>query len=249
MVPASPALPSMSLTARLANIFAAPGEVFDELKTSPPRSVNWIVPLAAAIVVGITYGMLVFSQPGVLQNMREINEKKFQKMVEAGKLTQQQADQMLATTEKLMSPGFWKVIWILGSVFGKPGALFLIALIVWLLGRFALHGTFDYLQAVEITGLSTMITVLGGIIALLLAVIYGNMSMTPGPVLLIRHFDATNKLHLLLSALNVFSLWYIAVLSLGLARLSGTSFCKSALWLYGIWMVLALGPLLIFGGR
>jgi len=66
----------------------------------------------------------------------------------------------------------------------------------------------------------------------------------------VSHFDQQNKVHLLLSALNVMSLWYLGVLSLGLARLTGASFWKPAVWLcglwYGVWALFALGlPLLL----
>jgi hypothetical protein len=70
---------------------------------------------------------------------------------------------------------------------------------------------------------------------MLLAVIYANPAMTPGPVLFVSHYDPNNKVHMLLSALNVMTLWYIGVLALGMARLSRASFGKAAVWLYGLW--------------
>jgi hypothetical protein len=63
----------------------------------------------------------------------------------------------------------------------------------------------------------------------------GNMAMTPGPVLLVHEFNPANKLHVLLSQINLVMLWYLAVLALGLARLSRVSFSKAAAWLFCIW--------------
>ena len=88
------------------------------------------------------------------------------------------------------------------------------------------------MKAVETVGLSGMVYVLGGVVSMFMVVIYGNMYMTPGPVLLLGRFNPANKVHLMLSALNVISLWYIGVLALGLSRLSGGGFVKSALWLH-----------------
>ncbi|MDB6123970.1 MAG: hypothetical protein JWQ71_2963 [Pedosphaera sp.] len=240
---------SSSLITRLTNIFVAPAEVFDEVKATPPKHSNWIVPLILSISIGIIYTLVVFSQPGVIQKIKDAEDKKIQQRVEQGKMKKQDADNAQAMIEKIMTPTVFKLIGIGGAVFGSSALLFLIAAIIWLLGRFLFKGEVTYLQALQVNGLSSMISVLGAIVAMLLVVIYGNVSMTPGPALLIRNFDPANKMHLLLSGLNVFSLWYVAVLSLGLARLSGAPFWKAAAWIFGIWGFFTLGPALAFGGR
>ena len=102
------------------------------------------------------------------------------------------------------------------------------------------------MKAVEALGLASMISILGSIISMLLAVIYGDLMMTPGPALLIKPFDAANKVHRILSGLNVMAIWHVAVVSLALARLSGSGFAKAALWVFGIWAVLTFGPILVF---
>src|SRR5439155_58781 len=66
--------------------------------------------------------------------------------------------------------------------------------------------------------LAGMINVLGGIISMLLAVVMGNALATPGPALLISELNASNLVHLLLSALNVMTFWYIGVLAVGLVK-------------------------------
>lgn len=245
----TPEVPSTSLLNRLTNVFVSPTEVFDEIKTSRPNSANWIVPLVMAMIAGIIYTLVVFSQPAVIHRMQEAQEKKFQDMVAAGKMTQQQADQTIAAVQKYMSPGFMKLMGCLGSLFMNVITLFLIALVFWLVGKRAFHSDLNYTRSLEAVGVSMMINVLGIIVAMLLAVIYGNIFMTLGPALLVSHFDAGNKVHRILSALNLTSLWYVAVLSLGLARLTGASFLKSAAWLYAIWATLTLGPILIFSGK
>jgi hypothetical protein len=240
---------SSSLASRLMNIFVAPGEVFDEVKAGPPKAVNWVVPLLLAMIVGVVYTFVVFSQPGIMQKMKDANDKKFQQMVGQGKLTRKQADEMQAKVEQFMTPLFFKITGSFAAVFINAALLFLTSAILWLLGRFLFKSEMTYAQSLQANGLATMINVLGGIIAMLLAVIYGNLSITPGPVLLVGHFDAANKLHLVLSALNIFSLWYVAVLAVALTRLSRASFLKAVLWLYGIWIFFTLGPILAFGGK
>ena len=240
--------PRTSLVARLTNIFVTPTEVFDEVKSSKRTPENWIAPLVAGIIAGVVYTMVVFSQPAVIRQMQEAQEKKFEQLVAAGKMTQQQADQATATVEKFMTPGMLKLFGSLSSVLMSAALLFFTALIFWAVGSRAFQSDFHYLKAVEAVGVATMINVVGAIVAMLLAVIYGNMAMTPGPALLIKPFDAANKIHLSLSALNLFSLWYVGVLSIGLARMTGAPFSKTAVWLYGIWAALTFGPIWLFGG-
>ena len=101
----------------------------------------------------------------------------------------------------------------------------------------------------EVAGLAGTINILGGIVAMLLAVVMGNMAMTPGPVLLVHEFDPANKLHVFLGQLNVFMLWYIALLSLGLAKLGRVAYGRAAFWLFGVWAVLVAAMVLPGWGR
>jgi len=94
--------------------------------------------------------------------------------------------------------------------------------------------------------LAAMISVLGAIVSLLLAVTMGNIFATPSLALLVDEFSATNKTHLLLGAVNFFNLWLVGVLAAGLSRLGGISFGKAALSLFGFWAILELA--FIFSG-
>jgi hypothetical protein len=238
-----------SLAARLTNIFVAPGEVFAEVKDSPPTPANWVAPIIIAMVAGIIYSMVVFSQPAIIQGMKEAREKGVQEQVTAGKMTQAQADKATEMAEKFMTPMVMKVVGIIFSVIGTGVGLFLSALFVWLIGRFGLKGQFGYMRAVEVVGLSMMISVLGIIISMLLAVIYGDPAMKPSPMLLLSHFDNHNRVHVLLAALDVTTLWYLAVLSVGLAQVTGKGFARAAVWIYGLWAFITVGMIWLFVGR
>ena len=52
--PPAPPAPATSLVARLLNVFAAPTEVFEEIKTSRSTTANWLVPaLITAVVMAV----------------------------------------------------------------------------------------------------------------------------------------------------------------------------------------------------
>jgi VIT1/CCC1 family predicted Fe2+/Mn2+ transporter len=91
------------------------------------------------------------------------------------------------------------------------------------------------MKAVEVVGLANMVSVLEVIVKTLLIVGLGNLYATPSLVLLVKDFDPQNTVHSLLAIVNVMTFWLLAVRAVGLARLSGVSFTKAAVWVFGIW--------------
>ena len=94
-----------------------------------------------------------------------------------------------------------------------------------------------------------MISVLDVIVRTLLIVGLGNLYAAPGPVLLVKEFDPQNTVHAVLAIVNVMTFWLLGVRAMGLARISGVTFAKAALWVFGIWLAytgffVALGVLM-----
>lgn len=232
---AAPIAPPSSLMGRLANVYAAPGEVFEEVRTNPPANANWLVPALILILVGWLGAWLIFSQAPIKQQMRDMREQAIQKQVDKGRLSQKQADAALQAAEKFGNIGA-----VAGGVavpvfrgFISP---LLSGLIIWLVGAKVLKGNFTYTKAFEVAGLTNMIAVLGSIVTTLLILIMGNLFAAPSLMLLVKGFDPQNNtLHSVLAAINVMTLWALAVKAIGLSRLSGASFGKSAVWIFGIW--------------
>ena len=220
----------MSLGARLVNMFTTPGEVFDQLKVSRPSVANWLVPVLLSAFIGVLYSVVVFSQEAIVYQIQQQQEQAMEKKL--SHLSKEQRDQAIQTAQKFSGPTFLKISGSGAAVVGSFFWLFALALVLWLVGRFILKGSFAYFQALEVCGLCSMIGVLGGLMGMLLALITGNIYMTLSPALLLREFDAANPVHMGLTALNVLTFWYIAVLALGLARLSGVSWLKASLWLF-----------------
>lgn len=226
-----------SLISRMANMFAAPGDVFDEIKHTRTRFADWMVPVLLGCLIGIIYSFVVFSQENILHGIREAQDKEMQKQVDAGKMSRQQADQALEMMQKFTGPAMMKVFGSVAAIVMSFVMTFLVGTVIWLLGNKVFKGDFSFMKAVEITALSGVINLLGGIVAMLVAVLMGNMAITPGPALLVHDFNAANRLHALLAQLNVMTIWWAAVLALGLARVSGSAYWKAAAWTFGVWAV------------
>jgi len=230
----TPKTPVMSLGGRLLNVFATPGDVFDDVKATPPSTANWLIPGIILIAISWVGALLIFSQDSITHQMSEITDQAIQKQVAAGHLSEQQAEQSRSVAEK-WSGIVAKIIAALAPLMGAFVTPFFWGVVIWLIGAKLLKGDFPYMKAVEVVGLANMIGVLHGIVKTLLIVGLGNLYASPSLVLLVKEFDPQNTLHSLLAIVNVMTFWELAVWSIGLARLSGVSFTRAALWVFGIW--------------
>jgi hypothetical protein len=233
--PASPPEPAMSLAARLFNIFATPGEVFDQVRTARPSAANWLVPASLCAVVGVIASFLIFSQPAIIQQIHEQQAKVFDAQVKAGKMTQSQADQAVAAAENFSGPSTMKFFGSIAAVFGSFASVFWWAFLLWLIGRFALKADLDFMKVVEVSGLASAISALEALVKTLLIFGLSNPMASPSLALFIKNPDPQNKLYILLSLANIMTFWVLAVRAIGLGKLTGVPFGRTAAWVFGAW--------------
>lgn len=228
---------STSLFARMLNIFAVPGEVFEEVKSSAPRASNWLVPTLLCGLIGAVAAILMFSQPAILQGIHEQQAKALDARVKAGKMTQEQADQAQAMTEKFSSPFVLKISGSVAAMVVSFISVFWWAFLLWAISRVGLKAQPPFMKLVEVAGLASVISVLAVIIKLLLAVSLSNPMASPSLALLVKP-DPQNKLYVLLNLVDIMAFWVLAVRAIGLAKLSGASFARSVTWVLGVWLAL-----------
>ena len=235
----APSQAPTSLAARLFNVFAEPGNVFTEVKTSSPAASNWLVPMVCAAVAGMLSIFILFSQPAIVQQIHEQQTKAFDDQVKAGKMTQAQADQAEAIAEKFAGPTGIKIFGSISAVVFSFVQVFWWALVLWLLGLLFLKVKFPYSKALEVAGLATMISVLGTIVTLLISVTLGK-AINPSLAFFLKDFDPKNIVHLALAAVDLFSLWLTAVMAVGLSRLAGVTFSRALVGTAGYWLAFQL---------
>jgi len=235
-----------SLVARLTNVFVAPGELFAEVKASPVRHSNWLVAGLIFILLSWCGNAVKFSQESIRHQIADIQEqamqKSFQKQIDAGKMTQAQADQIKATAGKITG-----AVQIIGAVAGPvilaAIAPFLGGFILWAIGHLIFRKSFTYLKAVEASGLTLVVTGLGELVKSLLCAAMGTMFVSPGPILLLHHFDPTSFQHMFLLAFDVFAIWGTILSGIALAKLSEVSFVKAFIWVFGVTFAIVSGML------
>lgn len=228
-------IPKSSLASRLFNVFATPGEVFDEVKGSAACSANWVVPALIAVVVGWLATSLIFSQESIRQQLQQMTGQAIEQQITRTKASGQQAEQMRAAAEKYAGLGQKIGAYVMTPImaFASP---FIWGGFLWLVGRKPLKAQFTYMKAVEVVGLSNMIGVLDSIVRTLLIISMGSLFASASLAILIKEYNPQNPVHSLLGMVNIMTFWLLGVRASGLARLSGASFLKSAVWVFGIWI-------------
>ena len=256
--PPEPAEP-MPLGARLLNVFAVPSEVFENVRMAPRASTSWIVPLLIACVVGVVASLILFSRPAIVQEVRNQQQaartkqvEKFDKLVEQGKMKQEDADRAIQGMDKVMEftgkAGFLKIAGSAGAVVASIFRIFWWAFALWLIALLILKSRIRYSKALEVVGLSSMIEVLGMVVTLLLQVNLSRTMATPSLGLAVSEFDPSNRMHVVLGAINLVQVWMIIVMALGLSRLAGVPFARASLMVIGFWLLQTAILVLIGGG-
>ena len=248
-LPGSPDAPvQTSLAARLTNVILAPGEVFAEVKASPICHANWLVGALIFVLLSWCAAGVMFTQEPIKQQMTDMQDqalqKRFQKEINAGKMTQAKVDQMKAGVAKFGSVGI-VVAGVVGPVFGAALAPFLGGFILWAVGTLIFRKSFPYMKGVEASGLTLVVAGLGALVKGLICAALGTMFTSPGLVLLVKPYDPANLLHTFLLTFDAFAIWGMVLSGIALAKLSEVSFVKAFVWVVGISVVIT-GGLLTF---
>lgn len=219
------------------NVFAAPGEVFEEVAAAKPAAANWLAPIVLLMVVGWIGGWLVMNQDFAQQQFRDVQAQAIQRQVDSGKLKAEQAERIVEMQDRFA--GVQRSVMVLvGPPLAAFASPFWWAFLIWLVGAKILKGGFTFMKAVEVAGLSSMLLVLEGVVKTLLILVLGNIFAGPNLMTLLGwEFDPTNPSHSLLVAVDAMAFWVLVVRAIGLARLSGASLAKSAGWVFGLWLL------------
>jgi hypothetical protein len=231
--PPAPEVPRMSLAAKLLNVFAVPGEVFNDVKRTPPMLSNWVVPVLLAALVGAVSVVLLLSQPSIQKQFQE-RQRKFIEQADQGRKLTPQEQQMVET---LTGPTMLKLFGAAGAVASSFISLLWWGFCLYLIARRMLRVPVGFGKALEVAGLAMMIDVLYGLVAVLLIVKLDKVGATSSLALIIKDFDAARKGHLFAVAANIFAFWVIGVRSVGLAKLADVSYLRAAWLVISFWFL------------
>jgi hypothetical protein len=247
----APSAPTISFSNIIVNVFASPAEAYEGIRTSPSRASVWLVPLLLTFVLAIGSIWITFTNESIKSQIVDQQRERMQEQVQAGKISQERADEMLDQMEK--GTGMFMAIGIVGAGIMICIMLFVGALFLWLIGKLALKAEAGYGKYLELWGSSMWIGLLGGIVTILLLMAFNSMYASPSAALaILSSYSPKNSLHRLLTSLNVFSIWQMIVVGIGLSKFSGKSLgtgigASFVLWI--AWVLITVFALAsLFGG-
>jgi len=232
---------------RATNVFAAPGELYAGLASTPPQTTSWLVPFLISIALAFVFTFALYNNPSLRQQIYDIQGRAFQKAVDEGKMPQERADQMREGMEN-SGPLMFMLFGGGSAIVGIAMMFFGASLILWLIVKFGLKSPAGYPKILEVFGLASLISIFGSIVTLIMMNLFNTMYATPGGGLLVMgSFDPMNTGHKLLGALNVFTIWQAVILGIGVGKISGKS-SGTGIGIgitIGLWGVLAVASTLL----
>lgn len=228
----------------MTGVITEPGETFESIKISSKRN-YWVWPIIISVVIAIIAGYLITHDNELYS---EINTKQLkaaresmETAVKEGKMSQEQMNQQMEATEKMMNPNnpFFMILAALGPTFSIFALLFFMSLIYWLILK-ALKSRAGYMLVVCVVGLASIISAIQAIINTVLAIVTGNLRANAGLGLIATSELAENSLYKLLSHVDIFTIWYLIVIGIGLAKVSDLKSSKTMPVVFGLWLIWVL---------
>ena len=245
--------PSTSLLARLLNVLAIPGQVFEEVRATRHSVWNWLVPVPVYAVSLALFAVVFFSIPTIQKlwgeqqaKVREAQAASLAADVKAGKIKQADADKTLAVMDSLWQPRVVKSVAMAGGFCFGVVRVFWWAFMLWFLARAALKVPIHFGKALEVAGLASVVALIGNMAVVALTVDFGKTFSDGGFALSVTDFASTRHQMLVAVAQNALNFWLIAVLGTGLARLTGMPWIRGTFlvvtyWIASEFLLLVLG--------
>jgi hypothetical protein len=199
---------------RILNVFFNPQTTFLAVKEAP----KWIIPAVIFVVVMGVFGYLQTSDPGLVQASNELVMQK----LEERNMPQEQMDAALAMTEKMraFTPIQTAIMPLIALVFIGSG--------IWLFVANTLLGSrTTYGQLLGVTSYTSLITALGTLVKLPIMLAKSDLMVHFSLATFMADSAKSTFLYkFLMSATDLFAIWTMAVLSIGLATVAGVKVNK-----------------------
>lgn len=235
----------LSKAEAMSGVFSAPGETFETIANTPKKN-YWILPVLIAVVVGLISTFLFMQDADLVSQTMEKQKKKmqekFEQNIKDGKMSQEDADKAM---ESMNPKGMiFKVIGYGGAALGPFLILFILSL-VYLIVLKIMKAELDFGNILNVVGLSMLIGTVGSLIGVVISILKGELS-TVGIGLLLSENTVGEKVHTLLNKLDIFSIWFYIVIAIGLSKTARVSMIKSALIVFGIFLLYAVVTSFVF---
>ncbi|MCX6163574.1 MAG: YIP1 family protein, partial [Ignavibacteriae bacterium] len=189
-----------------------------------PKRNFWLLPVIILVVTSIVSSFLFFSDVELVSKMMDKQKQqlreRMQESVKNGKMSQEQANDAIEKAEKFMDPKglFFKITGFAGAVVAPFIMLFILSVIYMLLLKM-FKANFEFTNILNVVGLSLIVSAIGSILAIVLSIIMGELNSV-GLSLILKADKVGETLHALLMKIDVFSIWFYILVSIGLVRVA-----------------------------
>lgn len=250
-LPQSPELQTSGQYEQLSNadamsgIFTEPGETYETIANTPKKN-YWIFPVLISVVIGLISTFLFMQDAELvsktMEKQKEKMREKFQESVKQGKMTQEDSEKAM---ESMNPKGMmFKVFGFGGAIIG-PFVILLLLSVFYLIALKIMKAQFDFMNILNVVGLAMLISGIGNIIAVVISILKGNLTSV-GPGLLFSEESAGQKVYAMLTKIDLFSIWFYAVIAIGLSKIARVSIAKTAAVVFGLWIVYILVSSFLF---
>jgi len=216
---------TLGLVSRIGNLFSSPARTFGSLITKP----DWVTPMIVTAIIALTFSIAL---KDVIMDFQS-------KAVRASIMKNDKIAESQKTETAEQAVSMMKKFWLVGAVFGTlagVGLYFIIGLAYWVVANKMLGGKPHYFQVLSIYGYAMLIESFGLLIKMPIMAATGTMRVDTGLTLLVPDAEITSIVYIILSKFDVFSLWALVLVMLGLAQLYQKPVSKSALTVAVIWL-------------
>jgi len=219
----------MGLIRRIIGVFLSPSTTFAAVRERPA----WVTP--SIILLVIVLGMTVLMKP-VIQKEQMV--KAVQKMEERG-LSQEQIDQAISKSQKVMNYTMYPAAVIFTFLNFLIGAAIWLFVVKTILGADA-----KYSQMIGVNVYRYFIPILGGAVKLPIILAKQTLNVHFSAAIFLSDAMKETFIYKLLAQVEVFNIWSIAVLCIGIAVVAKVDVKRVWPWvvlIYVLWYVVSIG--------
>ncbi len=231
----------LSFSDKFSGIFTEPAATFEKIKKTSAHYSDWLLPVLIFVFVAALVNYMALTNPVIKMKIEEKQmqkiEKNFAELVENGNMTQEQADEQLNkirdNIENQLETG--KYIQALSLLVVTFVFFFVLSGFYYLVVRFGLKGEGTYSEIMTAYGLPYYVLALQFIFVL----IYMFVTQSPAEnlsVATLLNYDKNDYAGILLNKLDVFSIWFYYLISVGFSKMFGTELKKTVATIFGIWI-------------
>lgn len=215
------------------------------------KTTDWIIPILIVILAAILSNIVMMSNPVIRHSMMEKQmqqiEKNFDDMIAKGQLTQAQKEEQMNNIRDRMEQGGVAtniIFTAIGIVIFSFITFFVVSGVFYLFAKFVLKGEGSYRDALSAYGLPYYIIVIQLIVMMIFA-LFMDKFFTGTSAAEFMGIEKTTISGFLLGKLDLFSIWFYSVISIGFAKMfKSENTSKFFIMIFGLW--LGFGLILFF---